>query len=200
MARKDLNREFLQERIYNIPEVKRLISERSERITTRINEFNQLGSAQSLEPHLKVSGGTYKRSDGRIAVHRQDALKRIHDEQRLSNTKIESTISNELDKNEEYKELDSLKDYDIQELLDEQMQKSAAHSPHMDFTNAEINEFLEQHSFLPEPNKQLTVADKFTRNERDILMSTWDEREQEIKESKTKDLSRNKDIDLEIDR
>tara|TARA_B100001250_G_C19660334_1_gene726774 strand:+ start:117 stop:734 length:618 start_codon:yes stop_codon:yes gene_type:complete len=176
MASDEIKRKELSETIYSLPQVRKILEERSNGFQARKAELNSLSQRdQKPDPQLKPSGGpikTYTQDQQR----KEAILKEMHSHQLDCNQQIEKEVHANLEGHDKM----SLKEFDTQELLDEQMMISASEKPHDLVTNQEINSYLKEHNYqLDKSAEKETAKEEFQSNKQDVwkgMDRRWEER------------------------
>ncbi|MEO9803437.1 MAG: hypothetical protein ABJF04_09330 [Reichenbachiella sp.] len=150
-----MQKEEFSDLIFNIPEVRKKIIERGERFQDYQKQYDQFKSAKTPEPHLKIQGGPYKNPN--LIQQKNEVLLNLRDEMQSINREISHITYEKLSSPDYGIEKQDIKDFDIQEGLDEKIaEHNLQHSKSL-YTNKEINRYLDQRGIRPDKSRD---ADK----------------------------------------
>lgn len=141
------------------PNTVRLIRERSSVFDAAAKQYNSLSGVRKLEPDLKMTG-PYRTVDKGLQDLKKSILSDLDKRQEHYNQLIQGAIEQDFKDRELDDELKSMKDYDIQELLDDEIQKQHLAGKGIELIpNSQIDQFLRDHGFEKDKSK-VTDIDK----------------------------------------
>lgn len=181
--------------------VRQVLEERSQSFERGRNQYQSLNSVQTLEPSYKPQGGPpYKTQN--VENEKKEALLGIRDQQQHHNRELAQTVNNELSNPDFSEEKKALRDYDIQELLDEGINEHNKMGNEPLYSNKEINQYLYQHGIDPSKSRNIEKPlDKETvgnQNRDGLPQHDVMQKGKAIEQDKTKSWEVNKQ-DLDID-
>ena len=142
------DRNELKALLFSNPEVIKKTLERSRDFQKGKENYERLESARIPEPNLKPQGGpNYKPVN--LKEQKQEALLQITDTYQQHNKELSKLVKNEVFKNAAKDDLAKIRQFDLQDLIDEKIKERNLDYNEATFTNRQINKYIKEHGIDP---------------------------------------------------